>query len=74
MAAALQLAKEILPRGPVAVRAAKTAMNEGMQCDSNTGMRVEELCYAQVLGTADRYWFLVVVSHMTKIATADGKD
>ncbi|XP_068759526.1 methylglutaconyl-CoA hydratase, mitochondrial-like [Montipora capricornis] len=51
---ALQLAEEILPRGPVAVRMAKLAINKGMQVDLNTAMSFEEGCYAQVIPTKDR--------------------
>jgi len=52
--AALALARDILPKGPVAVRMAKAAIDGGMQCDVATGMRVEEASYAQVIPTADR--------------------
>ncbi len=52
--AALALARDILPKGPVAVRMAKASIDGGMQCDVATGMRVEEACYAQVIPTADR--------------------
>lgn len=51
---ALALAREILPRGPVAVRMAKAAIDRGMQADVATGMAIEEACYAQVIPTADR--------------------
>lgn len=51
---ALQLAREILPNGPVAVEMAKKAINRGCQLDLNSGMGVEEACYAQVIPTKDR--------------------
>ena len=51
---ALQIAKEILPHGPIAIRLAKQAINAGMQTDLNTGLKIEEACYAQVIPTADR--------------------
>jgi methylglutaconyl-CoA hydratase len=50
----LELAREILPQGPLAVRLAKEAIDRGMQVDLDTGMAVERACYAQVLSTQDR--------------------
>ncbi len=41
-------------QGPIAVRAAKAAVDTGMQCDRATGMLVEQQCYAQVIPTKDR--------------------
>ncbi|XP_059620623.1 methylglutaconyl-CoA hydratase, mitochondrial-like [Phlebotomus argentipes] len=51
---ALQIATEILPNGPVGVRMAKKAINNGIQVDINTGFAIEEACYAQVMPTTDR--------------------
>ncbi|KAJ1903463.1 hypothetical protein IWQ60_012577 [Tieghemiomyces parasiticus] len=51
---ARDLAREILPRGPVAVRMAKQALDTGAQLDLASGLTVEQLCYAQVLPTEDR--------------------
>ncbi|XP_020600514.1 methylglutaconyl-CoA hydratase, mitochondrial-like [Orbicella faveolata] len=51
---ALILAEEILPRGPVAVKMAKLAINKGVQVDLNSAMSFEEGCYAQVIPTKDR--------------------
>ena len=51
---ALALAREILPRGPLAVRAAKAAIDGGLQADLATGLQLEAACYAQVIPTADR--------------------
>lgn len=51
---ALQLAKEILPQGPIAVRVAKWAISAGAQTDLDTALSIEELCYAQVIPTKDR--------------------
>jgi methylglutaconyl-CoA hydratase len=53
-AQALNLAREILPRGPVAIRAAKEAIDRGMETDLTTGLAIERACYAQVIPTADR--------------------
>ncbi|XP_071587547.1 methylglutaconyl-CoA hydratase, mitochondrial isoform X8 [Heliangelus exortis] len=46
---ALALAKEFLPQGPVAMRVAKLAINQGMEVDLVTGLAIEEACYAQIL-------------------------
>lgn len=51
---ALQLAREILPNGPVGVRMAKQAIDRGVEVDLATGYAIEEACYAQVIPTADR--------------------
>ncbi|XP_043555112.1 enoyl-CoA hydratase domain-containing protein 2, mitochondrial isoform X1 [Chiloscyllium plagiosum] len=51
---ALDLAKAILPQGPVALRMAKQAMNKGIEVDLGSGMAIEEMCYAQVIPTKDR--------------------
>jgi methylglutaconyl-CoA hydratase len=50
----LDLAREILPNGPVAVRMAKRAINKGMQVDVGSGLAIEEACYAQLIPTRDR--------------------
>ncbi|XP_016015968.2 methylglutaconyl-CoA hydratase, mitochondrial isoform X8 [Rousettus aegyptiacus] len=44
---ALDLAREFLPQGPVALRVAKLAINQGMEVDLVTGLAIEEACYAQ---------------------------
>jgi len=51
---AMKLAEEILPQGPVAVRMAKIAINKGIQVDLQSGLAVEQGCYAQVIPTKDR--------------------
>ncbi|CAM9799445.1 unnamed protein product [Pylaiella littoralis] len=52
---ALSTAGEIATRGPLAVRAAKLAINEGLSlADAERGMGVERRMYARVLGTQDR--------------------
>ncbi|XP_037025338.1 methylglutaconyl-CoA hydratase, mitochondrial-like [Bradysia coprophila] len=51
---AIDIATEILPNGPVGVRMAKRAIDQGLQADINTGYLVEEACYAQTIPTADR--------------------
>jgi methylglutaconyl-CoA hydratase len=51
---ALALAREILPNGPIAVRMAKQAVNRGIEVDRDSGMALEQACYAQVIPTKDR--------------------
>uniref|UniRef100_A0A3P8VPU1 AU RNA binding protein/enoyl-CoA hydratase n=1 Tax=Cynoglossus semilaevis TaxID=244447 RepID=A0A3P8VPU1_CYNSE len=51
---ALELAREINPQGPIAVRMAKLAINQGTEVDLSTGLAIEEACYAQVIPTKDR--------------------
>ncbi|XP_051818210.1 methylglutaconyl-CoA hydratase, mitochondrial isoform X2 [Antechinus flavipes] len=51
---ALALAREFLPQGPVAMRVAKLAINQGMEVDLITGLAIEEACYAQTIPTKDR--------------------
>ncbi|KAM9796888.1 enoyl-CoA hydratase domain-containing protein 2, mitochondrial isoform X2 [Syngnathus typhle] len=51
---ALDLAREILPQAPIAVRMAKEAMNRGMEVDITSAMAIERMCYAQVIPTRDR--------------------
>ncbi len=51
---ALALAREILPNGPVALRAAKRAVDQGIQLDLASGLALEQACYAQVIPTKDR--------------------
>lgn len=52
--AALDLAREILPNGPVALRMAKLAVNRGLELDRDSGLAFEQACYAQVIPTQDR--------------------
>ncbi|WP_306591573.1 enoyl-CoA hydratase-related protein [Geothrix sp. 21YS21S-4] len=54
LAAALELAREILPNGPVALRMAKRAVDRGMDLDRDAALAWERECYAQVLPTRDR--------------------
>ncbi|KAJ8392738.1 hypothetical protein AAFF_G00072220 [Aldrovandia affinis] len=51
---ALNLAREFLPQGPIAIRMAKLAINQGIEVDLATGLAIEEACYAQVIPTKDR--------------------
>lgn len=51
---ALEIAREINQKGPVAVRMAKRAINDGLDMDMASALRLEEVCYQQVLDTKDR--------------------
>ncbi|KRT80120.1 hypothetical protein AMK59_6382, partial [Oryctes borbonicus] len=50
----LDIAREIIPNGPVGVKMAKAAINRGLEVDLATGLSFEEACYAQVIPTKDR--------------------
>ncbi|PNX92228.1 methylglutaconyl-CoA hydratase mitochondrial-like [Trifolium pratense] len=45
---------EVTVSGPVAIRMAKKAINEGMETDLTSALVLEEDCYDQVLNTKDR--------------------
>ncbi|KAI9351385.1 ClpP/crotonase-like domain-containing protein [Obelidium mucronatum] len=51
---AIEIAREILPAGPVATRMAKLAIDKGVQVDIASGMAIEQGCYAQIIPTEDR--------------------
>ncbi|CAN6232701.1 unnamed protein product [Urochloa humidicola] len=51
---ALELAREINQKGPLAIKMAKKAINQGAEVDMNSALAVEEECYEQVLHTQDR--------------------
>jgi methylglutaconyl-CoA hydratase len=52
--AALELAAEIRPQGPIALRMAKLAISKGNEVDLATALNIEQMCYAQVIPTKDR--------------------
>ncbi|XP_036899148.1 enoyl-CoA hydratase domain-containing protein 2, mitochondrial isoform X2 [Sturnira hondurensis] len=51
---ARELAQEILPQAPIAVRLGKVAIDRGMEVDIASGMAIEGICYAQNIPTRDR--------------------
>ncbi|GLT35083.1 hypothetical protein SLA2020_095640 [Shorea laevis] len=53
-AKAIGIAREINEKGPIAIRMAKRAINEGLEMDKESGLELEEDCYAQILNTKDR--------------------
>lgn len=52
--ATLTLAKQIASNGPIAVQAAKKAINEGMQTDLASGLEMEHQNYQLTIPTKDR--------------------
>lgn len=50
----VELAKKIIPNGPIGVKMAKVAISRGVEVDLTTGLSIEEACYAQVIPTKDR--------------------
>ena len=50
----LDFASEIIVNGPIAVRAAKEAIDKGIEVDLQSGLAIEALSYAQVIPTSDR--------------------
>lgn len=63
---ALEIAREILPNGPVGVRMAKEAIMRGSEVDIASGMAIENACYAQVIPTKDRIEGLVAFKEKRK--------
>ena len=51
---ALEIADKIIQNGPLAVSLAKTAINEVIETDINTGMKIEWWCYDGVFNSKDR--------------------
>lgn len=54
LGSALELAREILPNGPIALRAAKAAVDGGLDLNREGGLLLEAECYAKVIPTQDR--------------------
>jgi enoyl-CoA hydratase/carnithine racemase len=54
IAASLDMAAKIARNGPVAVRQAKLAINKGMQCSLDVGLKVESTAYDITIPTEDR--------------------
>ncbi|KAF3448272.1 hypothetical protein FNV43_RR08985 [Rhamnella rubrinervis] len=51
---ALEIARDINEKGPVAIRLAKTAINGGLEASMGPALALEEECYEQLLNTKDR--------------------
>ena len=65
-AAALALAWAIADNGPVAVRAAKDAIDHGSELPLERGLEHEARCYERVLGTQDRLEALAAFAEKRK--------
>jgi len=64
--AGLELAGAIAANGPVAVRAAKRAVDKGSDLPLEQGLEVEAECYSLTLGTRDRLEALAAFSEKRK--------
>ncbi|MBC5636081.1 enoyl-CoA hydratase [Ornithinibacillus sp. BX22] len=51
---AIQMALDIAKNGPIALRQAKTAINQGSQVNLATALEIEHLCYKETIPTNDR--------------------
>ncbi|XP_022950842.1 probable enoyl-CoA hydratase 2, mitochondrial isoform X2 [Cucurbita moschata] len=51
---ALEIAQEINQKGPLAIKMAKKAIDEGLEVGLESAMEVEEECYKELLNTVDR--------------------
>ena len=49
-----KIADEIIQNGPIAIKMAKRAINEGIDTDLKTGLEIEKMCYSGVVNTLDR--------------------
>jgi len=65
-AAALAIAEKIAANGPVAVRAAKSAVDEGSEMNMHDGLEHEAECYRRILDTEDRLEALAAFSEKRK--------
>lgn len=50
----VEIGREILENGPIAIRMAKKSINKGLEMDIEEGLKVEEFCYSQLIQTEDR--------------------
>ncbi|CAK9185729.1 unnamed protein product [Ilex paraguariensis] len=51
---ALEIARDINQKGPLAIKMAKQAIDEGLEIDMASALSLEEDCYEQLLNTKDR--------------------
>ncbi|MFN0243634.1 MAG: enoyl-CoA hydratase-related protein [Planctomycetota bacterium] len=63
---ALEVARAIAGNGPVAVRAAKAAIDEGCERPMEEGLEIEARCYERVLPTQDRLEALAAFAEKRK--------
>lgn len=67
-AVAREVARAISSNGPVAVRAAKAAVDQGLEVSQAKGLEIEAACYARTLSTTDRLEALAAFSEKRKPA------
>lgn len=65
-ACATELAEQIAGNGPVAVRAAKAAIDQGCELDLAAGLELEARCYERTLPTEDRLEALAAFAEKRK--------
>ena len=63
---ALEVAAAIAANGPIAVRAAKDAIDTGVELPMGEGLQHEAKCYGRVLGTSDRLEALAAFAEKRK--------
>ncbi|XP_054165943.1 methylglutaconyl-CoA hydratase, mitochondrial-like [Oppia nitens] len=51
---AVKLAEEMISNGPIALRAAKVAINKGIEVDLHSGLAIEASCHSLCVHTKDR--------------------
>ncbi len=66
MVVARALADQIAGNGPVAVRAAKEAIDEGLKHSQEKGLEIEATCYAKTIPTQDRLEALAAFAEKRK--------
>lgn len=59
---AIKMAQTIAKNGPVALKQAKLAIDQGLQTDITTGLHIEHLCYKATIPTNDRQEGLIAFS------------
>ena len=66
VACAAEVARSIASNGPVAVRAAKAAIDQGCEVGITAGLEIEAACYQRVIPTQDRLEALAAFSEKRK--------
>ncbi|THU67006.1 hypothetical protein C4D60_Mb05t20130 [Musa balbisiana] len=67
---ALEIARDINQKGPLAIRMAKQAINKGLEVDMPSALDAEEECYEQLLDTQDRLEGLAAFAEKRKPSCA----
>ncbi|XP_021804318.1 probable enoyl-CoA hydratase 2, mitochondrial [Prunus avium] len=63
---ALEIARNINEKGPIALRMAKKAIDEGLEVHKTSSLALEEECYEQTLNTNDRLEALAAFAEKRK--------